>query len=144
MKRWKIVILLTCLIPLLLVVLLFTFNWVGNFLFNKPEQIKFWHEKVKIVFDDVKAGFTKEQALEVVRAHNWPENMIYVKDTQLKLFTADEFPSKNWLVIFEFEDGKLISAKVRKEANPDSPYKPVDAPNDIVYSRENADRETKH
>jgi len=124
--------------------MVFTMDWVGNFLFNKPEQIKFWHEKVNTVFDDIKAGFTKEQVLEAVRAHNWPENMIYVKDTQLKLFTAFEFPSKNWLVIFKFEDGKLISAKVRKEGSPDSPYKPIDAPNDIVYSLENANRETKH
>lgn len=128
-------ILLTCLIPLLLVVLLYTFHWVGNFLFNKPEQIEFWHEKVQNVFADVKVGLTKEEVLKIANAHNWPKNLVYIGASKIRLHTPFEFPASNWIIVFDFSDGKLTYAKVRGESSPDSPYRPQGAPEDIALSR---------
>lgn len=138
MKRWKMAILLTCLIPLLLVVLLYTFHWVGNFLFNKPEQIKFWHEKVQNVFADVKVGLTKEEVLKIANAHNWPKNLVYIRASEIQLHTPFEFPASNWIIVFDFSDGKLIYAKVRSKSSPESyseSYIPQGAPKDIALSR---------
>jgi hypothetical protein len=135
MQKWKKTLYIIISIILLFVMFLYVFGKIGRLVCNTPGEREFWHKKVKVVFGDVKAGFTKEQVLEAARAHNWPNNLIDVQDTEVGLFTPFEFPASNWIIIFHFSDGKLAYAKVRREAGPNSPYRPEGAPEDITPSR---------
>jgi len=94
-----------------------------------------WHDRVRAVFREIEPSLTQQQVLEIAQKHGWmnPRSNI-VSDAEIRLGTPIEFGASNWILILTFSDGKLAAARVRTEDNINRKYKPVGAPEDIVYS----------
>ncbi len=139
LKSWQKVIFAIIVLVLLLAATVYVFHKAGCFIFNTQGQRDIWHKKTKELFANIKPGLTQSQLLELARLHGWSDIRTYVGTSQVRLYSPFEYPASNWILIFDFANGKLTSARVRRESqdfDTDSKYKPKDAPEDIVYSRD--------
>jgi len=106
-------------------------GWDG--LTTRAER-ELWHERARALFGNIRPQLTQDEVIEIAKKHGWSGIRTYVSNQEIRLYAPIEFGASNWVILFGFSDGKLISAKVRTEDDINWKYKPVGAPEDIVYS----------
>ena len=109
------------------------FHIIGEVFFEPSrEHLEFWHEKTRAVFSDLELGSTKDEALEIIQNHSWPEDQVFIKQSEIRLCTPPEWLARNWWIFLGFDRDKLVSAKVRTSANPNARLWPLGAPPDLI------------
>ena len=109
------------------------FHIIGEAFFDPSrEHVEFWHEKTRAVFSDLELGSTKDEVLEIIEKHSWPENQVSIQESMIVLRTPFEWVARNWWLLLGFEGDKLVSAKVRTESTPSVDIWPLGAPRDLV------------
>jgi hypothetical protein len=109
------------------------FHIIGEVFFEPSrEHLEFWHEKTRAVFSDLELGFTKDEVLQIIQKHSWPEDQVSIKQSEVVLYTPFEWLASNWWISLGFDRDKLVSAKVRTNANPDARIWPLGAPRDLI------------
>lgn len=105
---------------------------VATFLKPSREHLEFWHEKTRAVFSDLELGSTKDEVLQIIQEHSWPENQVSIKQSMVVLYTPLEIMGGNWLIFLGFDRDKLVSAKVRTSSAPKGRLWPLGAPRDLI------------
>lgn len=105
---------------------------VATLLKPSREHLEFWHEKTRALFSDLELGSTKDEVLQIIQKHSWPENQVYIKQSEVRLCTPPEFLAGNWQIFLGFDRDKLVSAKVRTSSAPNARVWPLGAPPDLI------------
>lgn len=98
------------------------------------ERHSLWRQKSRDVIASVESGLSREQVVKVAKEHGFTESSIDRRDSEIRLYTPSEPFASNWVIRFGFSDNKLIYVKVGTMDEVE--YRPKDAPEDIVYSRD--------
>ena len=109
------------------------FHIIGEAFFKPSrEHLEFWHEKTRAVFSDLELGSTKDEVLQIIQKHSWPEDQVSIKQSEVVLYTPPEWLAGNWWIFLGFDRDKLVSAKVRTSADPNARLWPLGAPRDLI------------